>query len=141
MSPTHYCTECGALWRQCDDGSWNLRSDKAGQCCDNAAMGEQIKPLAAPSAQPDLEDYERWLDERLERSVALASAHTTPSARPAEHKGCDYIAPLGSLCRKCGHVHGQRYTFWTGDGEAAMQPDPNDNWLWIGDPAKAPKGL
>lgn len=53
MSPTHYCTECGALWRQCDDGSWNLRSDKAGPCCDNAAMGEQIKPLAAPSAQAE----------------------------------------------------------------------------------------
>lgn len=64
-----------------------------------------------------------------------------PSAQPTTREGCDYIAPLGSLCRKCGHVHGQRYTFWTGDGEAAMQPDPNDNWLWIGDPAKAPKGL
>ena len=45
MHPTHYCIKCGALWRQCDDGSWNLRSEKAGPCCDNAPMGKQIRPL------------------------------------------------------------------------------------------------
>jgi hypothetical protein len=49
--PTHRCTECGALWRLWDErdtgheGHWNLRSPKAGPCCDMAPMGEQIVPL------------------------------------------------------------------------------------------------
>jgi hypothetical protein len=45
LAPTHQCKVCGALWRQCDDGSWNLRSEEAGPCCDNVPMGEQIEPL------------------------------------------------------------------------------------------------
>lgn len=54
LAPTHRCIHCGALWRQCDDGSWNLRVLHAGQCCDNALMGEQIQPLCA--AAPDAQD-------------------------------------------------------------------------------------
>jgi hypothetical protein len=49
LAPTHYCKVCGALWRQCDDRSWNLRSESAGPCCDNAEMGEQIAPLQSPA--------------------------------------------------------------------------------------------
>lgn len=52
LAPTHCCNICGALWRQCDDGSWNLRSDKADPCCDNAAMGDQISPLVAGGMTP-----------------------------------------------------------------------------------------
>lgn len=55
LAPTHYCAACGAIWRQCDDRSWNLRSVRAGACCDAAPMGEQIVPLGAmaqPEAQP-----------------------------------------------------------------------------------------
>lgn len=43
--PTHQCSVCGALWRQWGDDSWNLRSAKAGPCCDNVPMGLQIWPL------------------------------------------------------------------------------------------------
>lgn len=50
-APTHRCKVCGALWRYWPkrdtghDDSWNLRSTACGPCCDNAPMGEQIKPL------------------------------------------------------------------------------------------------
>lgn len=50
--PTHRCTKCGALWRYwtpnetgAPNGSWSLRSERAGPCCDNAPMGEQMEPL------------------------------------------------------------------------------------------------
>lgn len=51
--PTHRCTICGALWTffpardtgyTCGD-SWSLFSSDCGECCDNAAMGDQIKML------------------------------------------------------------------------------------------------
>lgn len=69
MHPTHYCTECGALWRQCDDGSWNLRSETAGPCCDNAPMKDQIKPLAAPSAQAE---PVAWMWETVESGTRVS---------------------------------------------------------------------
>lgn len=47
--PTHRCKDCGALWKQWDDGSWTLRSEKCGKCCDNEVMGEQIEQLPAYS--------------------------------------------------------------------------------------------
>ena len=50
--PTHYCVECGALWRfqlKKDTGfpanSWSLVSRECGNCCDNEPMEEQIQPL------------------------------------------------------------------------------------------------
>lgn len=45
LAATHQCTICGARWRQCDDFTWTLRSEKCGPCCDNAQMGEQIEAL------------------------------------------------------------------------------------------------
>jgi len=36
LSPTHRCTSCGALWRQCDDFSMNLRSPTCCDACNNA---------------------------------------------------------------------------------------------------------
>lgn len=59
MHPTHHCTECGALWRQCDDGSWNLRSETAGPCCDNVPMGDQIKPLSESVRGPGAKEGEQ----------------------------------------------------------------------------------
>lgn len=50
MAPTHYCRECGALWRRFEDGGWNLRSKECGQCCDNTQMGEQIIAMGQPPA-------------------------------------------------------------------------------------------
>lgn len=60
LAATHYCKKCFALWRQCDDGSWNLRSSKAGTCCDNAAMGDNIAPLVIGSMKtaPGQEEIE-----------------------------------------------------------------------------------
>ena len=57
MDATHICGICGALWIQwpddsagCPAGSWSLRSPKAGECCDNVAMGLQIIPLSEVDA-------------------------------------------------------------------------------------------
>ena len=44
---THRCLQCGALWRRNADRSWNLRSEFAAACCDNAPMGEQIAAIEA----------------------------------------------------------------------------------------------
>lgn len=47
--PTHRCKVCGALWWRGNippvGMSWSLRSEKAGPCCDNVQMGEQIEKL------------------------------------------------------------------------------------------------
>lgn len=41
---SHYCNQCGALWRQYADG-WSLVSASGGPCCGNATMAGQIIPL------------------------------------------------------------------------------------------------
>ncbi len=85
MHPTHYCTECGALWRQCDDGSWNLRSETAGPCCDNAPMKDQIKPLAAPSAQAE---PVAWMWETVESGTRVSLNE------PADYEQVFHLTPL-----------------------------------------------
>jgi len=52
QTPTHYCTICLSKWRKHGDETWSLCDEKAGNCCDNAPMGSQIKPL------PDVENIE-----------------------------------------------------------------------------------
>lgn len=50
--PTHRCKVCGAYWRKWNvDGetSWNLCSPGCGECCDNAAMSDQIEALTSPA--------------------------------------------------------------------------------------------
>ena len=44
-APTHYCKQCGALWRWWPGVGWNLRSMEAGECCDNKVMGDQIEEM------------------------------------------------------------------------------------------------
>jgi hypothetical protein len=45
-SPTHFCKDCGALWRLWPgDIGWNLRSKECGKCCDNVEMGDQIEAM------------------------------------------------------------------------------------------------
>lgn len=45
-SPTHFCKECGALWRLWPNGGgWSLRSKECGKCCDNVPMGDQIEAM------------------------------------------------------------------------------------------------
>lgn len=46
LSPTHACKDCGAYWRQCDDFTFNLRSPKACEACDNTPVGGQLIALA-----------------------------------------------------------------------------------------------
>lgn len=80
--PTHHCTVCGAMWRRLDDGSWNLRSESAGHCCNNVPMVEQIEPLT-------LGDLAMWLNDRW----------------PLNKAECQYLVEAGKLCRKCGQRH------------------------------------
>lgn len=43
-APTHRCKICGAFWMRWSE-NWSLCSKSCGECCDNAAMGDQIVPL------------------------------------------------------------------------------------------------
>lgn len=47
IKPTHYCVVCAAIWQKWSDGTWTLRSDDCGPCCNNAPMGDQILPINA----------------------------------------------------------------------------------------------
>lgn len=55
LSPTHACVDCGALWRQCDDFSMNLRSPSCCDACNNAPVGPQIRPLYVAPTTADQE--------------------------------------------------------------------------------------
>jgi cytochrome c553 len=135
--PTHRCTECGALWRLWLDketghgDSWNLRSPKAGPCCDMAPMGEQIVPLtwgdlrtalAGPvdpnhDIVPTLRQFDGLLMgkaadeiERLRTALALAAAPAAAQAQPEFEPGalgncstCHYgqIVEPPAFCASC----------------------------------------
>jgi hypothetical protein len=45
LSATHFCLNCRALWRQCDDFTFNLRSTQCCDKCNNAPVGGQLVPL------------------------------------------------------------------------------------------------
>lgn len=47
LSATHFCRDCRALWRQCDDFTFNLRSTQCCVKCDNTPCAEQLIPLTA----------------------------------------------------------------------------------------------
>lgn len=49
LSATHFCRDCRALWRQCDDFTFNLRSNQCCDKCNNAPTGEQLIPLSSVS--------------------------------------------------------------------------------------------
>lgn len=51
LAPTHRCPACGALWRQCDDASWNLRSASCCGLCD-AGRVELVRLLDEPKREP-----------------------------------------------------------------------------------------
>jgi hypothetical protein len=63
QTATHKCKVCGARWRQFTDKSWSLCSDKAGPCCDNVAMGDQIEPIGK---QAEIEKLQAKLAEASE---------------------------------------------------------------------------
>lgn len=52
LCATHYCKDCAALWRQCDDFSFSLRSQACCTACNNAPVGGQLWPLTTPVAAP-----------------------------------------------------------------------------------------
>lgn len=52
LCATHYCKDCAALWRQCDDFSFTLRSQACCTSCDNAPVGGQLFALTTPVAMP-----------------------------------------------------------------------------------------
>lgn len=94
---THICGVCGALWRQWPDdsagvpaGSWSLRSPNARECCDNAAMGLQIIPLA------EVDALATELEMTREEAAALAYADRQAQAeRDARGNcgGCKHFKP------------------------------------------------
>lgn len=47
---SHFCKRCGAWWLLNYDGSWQLRSDYAGVCCNNAAMHGNSNIVSVRSA-------------------------------------------------------------------------------------------
>lgn len=53
---THACVICAARWTQWEDGTWTLRSDECGPCCDNAPMGEQMARLYGEGEGYHLQD-------------------------------------------------------------------------------------
>lgn len=96
ISPaTHECRHCGALWREMDDGSFGLRSNACGTCCDNALMGEQMVPLTDRIAR--LVAHVERLVERVERLEAAAHAMLEWDAREQDH-AVDFYARM-DLCR------------------------------------------
>lgn len=52
LCATHYCKDCAALWRQCDDFSFTLRSQACCTACNNAPVGGQLFALTTPVAMP-----------------------------------------------------------------------------------------
>jgi hypothetical protein len=55
VTATHRCNVCDARWRDNNDGTWTLVSTKAGACCDNQPMRDQIEPLTPPQPAPQEE--------------------------------------------------------------------------------------
>lgn len=79
--PTHRCTKCGALWRYWTPtetgghkGSWSLRSERAGPCCDNAPMGGQIEPLRYEHLQAAALEVRHADDVAVDRFAAAMKA-------------------------------------------------------------------
>lgn len=69
LSPTHRCTSCGALWRQCDDFSMNLRSPTCCDACNNAPCAAGLIPLVVAEALLELMAplaYAQWKAAHLE---------------------------------------------------------------------------
>src|SRR5690606_26692978 len=52
LCATHYCKDCAALWRQCDDFTFTLRSQACCTACNNAPVGGQLFALTTPVAMP-----------------------------------------------------------------------------------------
>lgn len=59
-SPTHYCKDCGAAWRQNDDFSMSVRSATPCPACDNTPVGGQLLPL-----EPGADRVERSLQSHI----------------------------------------------------------------------------
>ncbi|MCR4301608.1 MAG: hypothetical protein NUV51_08350 [Sulfuricaulis sp.] len=53
LSATHYCKDCGALWRQCDDFSFNLRAAGCCEACNNEHSATQLVQLTEARAERD----------------------------------------------------------------------------------------
>lgn len=102
LSPTHCCVDCGALWRQCDDFSMNLRSASCCDACDNAPVEPQIRPIyVAPSSadverrpctchpddNPPVPCPRMYALQDCRRAAALAAENTALQRRIALQKG------------------------------------------------------
>jgi hypothetical protein len=83
---THYCRDCGALWRELPpdrafpDGSWTLVSNACGKCCDNAPMGSQIVAFNGRNSHRDrsVREAERVAGRVIEQ---LRRVEWTPGVR------------------------------------------------------------
>lgn len=98
--PTHICKECGALWKLIGKDvfpgsgpSWNLTSGKCGACCDNVAMGGQIKALQPHELRVVVEAAE--LADKIEKLQAFGKT-ALYAGLPAEERS-RLIAQLGAM--------------------------------------------
>lgn len=106
-SPTHYCKDCGALWRQNDDFTMSLRWANACESCNNTPVGGQLFPLTEiplptlppVSVRPDVMDCTVMLHEkdaeieRLRRIEKAAQALADEAQEYAMDFGLGCAAP------------------------------------------------
>jgi hypothetical protein len=94
--PTHRCRVCGALWRQHEDGSYQLLSPGAGKCCDNVVMGDQIETLPEPAPAAGVDEAEALL-RRLDAAwpdAIVRAAILRAALAAAERKGLERAAKI-----------------------------------------------
>jgi hypothetical protein len=85
--PTHRCTACGALWIKLPAtplGGWSLWSKRAGPCCDNVEMGEQIEPLTSFKRNCDPGPWGEPPPQREPGTVPAAGIAADATATPAD---------------------------------------------------------
>lgn len=124
MAATHECIECGAKWiklREPDAvaGWWTLASKECGPCCDNAAMGDQIKAIGL---QAELEAANSEIDrhesagvdqagtivelEDLLQSTLPALQEFAESCGECHGTGLTIMPPANQPCRDCAEWRG-----------------------------------
>lgn len=89
--PTHYCTICLAKWRKHENNTWSLCDKESGTCCNNVAMGEQIKPL------PDVANIEDHMAISCEDCGSATSCYISKVSKMHKYR-IVYVSHDGDPC-------------------------------------------
>lgn len=83
---THRCLCCEAAWTRHDDGTWSLKSNLSGQCCNNAPMGGQMVSIADMNVwKPTVEKFRRAASVRgMSDMRAYVTVRAIVAEAPAE---------------------------------------------------------